>query len=163
LRFAQVYRDSSTISAPLIASVSVQELFDNIHRLMRTQLAVEGISLFTSVAPADLLVQADARLMKQVLINLVLNAAYALRGRPQPRIHLRAQALESGRVQLEVIDNGTGIPDEVLDSIFIPFFTTRNGGTGIGLSLAKQIVYLHGGSIWVQTKLEGGTVFLLEF
>ncbi|MBC8084345.1 MAG: ATP-binding protein [Hymenobacter sp.] len=162
LRFAQVYRDFSTISAPLLGPVSVRELFDNLRRLMHPELAEGGINLFTSVVPLDLQVQADVRLLEQVLINLVLNAAYALRSRSQPRIDLRAQAHENGRVHLEVIDNGTGIPDEVLDSIFIPFFTTRNGGTGIGLSLAKQIIHLHGGSIKVQTLPGEGTAFLLE-
>jgi signal transduction histidine kinase len=129
---------------------------------MHTQLAEGSIELLTSVAPGDLQIQADARLMEQVFINLVLNAAYALRGRPQPRIQLRAQALESGQTHIEVIDNGTGIPDDVLDSIFIPFFTTRSGGTGIGLSLAKQIIHLHGGSIKVQTAPGQGTAFLVE-
>jgi nitrogen fixation/metabolism regulation signal transduction histidine kinase len=162
LRFAQVYRDFSTISAPRLTMVYVQELFDNIRRLMNPQLAEGDIELLTSVEPAGLPVQADAHLLEQVLINLVLNAAYAVRLRPNPRIRLKAQALESGRVLLQVIDNGTGIPAEVLDSIFIPFFTTRPGGTGIGLSLAKQIMHLHGGNIKVQTAPGEGTAFLLE-
>lgn len=162
LRFAQVYRNFSTISAPQLAPVLVQELCDNLHRLMSAQLTEEGIRLTISVAPVDLQIQVDARLLEQVLINLVLNAAYALRESPQPYIQLRAQALISGRMQLEIVDNGTGIPDEVLDSIFIPFFTTRQGGTGIGLSLAKQIIHLHGGNIRVQTKSGEGTAFIIE-
>ncbi|QJX47037.1 ATP-binding protein [Hymenobacter taeanensis] len=162
LRFAQVYRDFSTISAPVLATVYVQELFDDLRRLMGPQLAEGGIDLQTLVTPPDLQVQADARLLEQVFINLVLNAAYALRQRLSPRIILRAQNQDSGRVLLEVIDNGTGIPEEVLESIFIPFFTTRSGGTGIGLSLAKQIMHLHGGSIKVHTTLGEGTAFVLE-
>ncbi|WP_048826595.1 sensor histidine kinase [Hymenobacter sp. DG25B] len=162
LRFTQVYRDFSTISAPRLTMVYVQELFDNIRWLMSPQLAEGDIELITSVEPAGLQVQADAHLLEQVLINLVLNAAYAVRLRPNPRIRLKAQALESGRVLLQVIDNGTGIPAEVLDSIFIPFFTTRPGGTGIGLSLAKQIMHLHGGNVKVQTMPGEGTAFMLE-
>jgi signal transduction histidine kinase len=106
--------------------------------------------------------QADSQLMEQVLINLVLNAAYAVREAAQPRIQLRASQADSGRVLIEVTDNGRGIPAEVLDNIFIPFFTTRKNGTGIGLSLAKQIMHLHHGSIKVQSVPGQGTVFRLE-
>ncbi|MFC7667634.1 sensor histidine kinase [Hymenobacter humi] len=162
LRFSQVYRDFSTISAPVLAPVLVQELFASICRLMSTQLEAQGIELLASAEPPDLCLQADAHLLEQVLINLVLNAAYAVEQRPHPRIELRATEPEPGRVAIEVIDNGTGIPAEVLDSIFIPFFTTRRGGTGIGLSLAKQIMHLHGGSIKVQTAPGQGTMFRLE-
>ena len=163
LRFSQVYRDFSTISAPVLAPVVVQELFGNIHRLMSTQLEAEGIELLTAVEPPDLCLHADAHLLEQVVINLVLNAAYAVEQSPHPRIELRAAELEPGRVAIEVVDNGTGIPADVLDSIFIPFFTTRRGGTGIGLSLAKQIMHLHRGSIKVQSEPGAGTVFRLEF
>jgi signal transduction histidine kinase len=163
LRFSQVYRDFSTISAPQLTTVPVQELFNNLCGLMSAQLAQDGIELLSSVAPADLALQVDARLMEQVLINLVLNAAYAVRESQKPRISLRAFQPETDRVAIEVMDNGAGIPPEVLDSIFIPFFTTRQGGTGIGLSLAKQIMHLHHGSIKVQSAPGEGTVFRLEF
>jgi signal transduction histidine kinase len=163
LRFSQVYRDFSTISTPQLTTVYLQELFRSIRGLMTAQLAETGTELCTSVDPADLCLQADARLLEQVLINLVLNAAYAVRERPQPRIELRAQQVEDGRVVIDVIDNGTGIAPDVLDSIFIPFFTTRRGGTGIGLSLAKQIMHLHKGSIKVQSVPGEGTTFRLEF
>ncbi|WP_426061024.1 sensor histidine kinase [Hymenobacter sp. B1770] len=163
LRFSQVYRDFSTISTPQLTTVYLQELFRSIRGLMTPQLAETSIELLTSVEPVDLCMQADSRLMEQVLINLVLNAAYAVRERPQPRIELRAQQQEDGRVVLDVGDNGTGITPDVLDSIFIPFFTTRRGGTGIGLSLAKQIMHLHKGSIKVQSVPGQGTDFRLEF
>jgi nitrogen fixation/metabolism regulation signal transduction histidine kinase len=163
LRFSQVYRDFSTISTPQLTTVYLQELFRSIRGLMTAQLAETGTELCTSMDPADLCLQADARLLEQVLINLVLNAAYAVRERPQPRIELRAQQVEDGRVVIDVIDNGTGIAPDVLDSIFIPFFTTRRGGTGIGLSLAKQIMHLHKGSIKVQSVPGEGTTFRLEF
>ncbi|WP_303311267.1 PAS domain-containing sensor histidine kinase [Hymenobacter sp. BT730] len=162
LRFAQVYRDLSTISAPQLGTVGVQELFGTIQGLMTPQLQEDNIELQTSVEPPDLQLQADGHLMEQVLINLVLNAAYAVREAKQPRIKLQARQAESGHVLLEVADNGTGIPAEILDSIFIPFFTTRKNGTGIGLSLAKQIMHLHRGSIKVQSSEGQGTVFRLE-
>jgi signal transduction histidine kinase len=129
---------------------------------MNPQLKEEGIELLTTVEPPDLRMQADSQLIEQVLINLVLNAAYAARESVQPRIQLHAHQTDSGRVLIEVMDNGRGIPAEVLDNIFIPFFTTRKNGTGIGLSLAKQIMHLHHGSIKVQSAQGQGTVFRLE-
>jgi two-component system nitrogen regulation sensor histidine kinase NtrY len=162
LRFAQVYRDFSTISAPQLTTVYVQELFNSIRGLMSAQLAAEGIELLATVEPRDLQLQADSQLMEQVLINLVLNAAYAVRLSSQPRIRLLARPAEAGRVIIDVEDNGSGIAPEVLDSIFIPFFTTRQGGSGIGLSLAKQIMHLHHGSIKVQSAAGEGSVFRLE-
>ena len=163
LRFAQVYRNLSTISPPLLTTVYAQELFNSIYGLMQPQLEADGIDLQLAVEPADLQVQADCRLMEQVFINLVLNAAHAVHQRPQPRIQLRAHQAESGRVVMEVADNGSGIPPDLLDSIFIPFFTTRPNGSGIGLSLVKQIVHLHKGSIKVQSVEGAGAVFRLEF
>ena len=119
------------------------------------------MELLVTVQPADLLLQADSRLLEQLLINLVLNAAYAVRDAARPQIQLVARR-EEERVVLEVVDNGTGIPPELLDSIFIPFFTTRPHGSGIGLSLAKQIVHLHRGSIRVRSVVGEGTVFRVE-
>lgn len=163
LRFAHVYRNFSTISTPTLTTVYVQELFNSIGGLLSTQLTQDEIGLRTTVEPADLCLQADCQLMEQVLINLVLNAADAVRRQPQPRIRLRAYQQDGGRTIIEVADNGPGIPAEVLDSIFIPFFTTRPGGTGIGLSLAKQILHLHQANIKVQSGPDEGTVFQLEF
>jgi signal transduction histidine kinase len=162
LRFAQVYRDLSNISTPVLSTVYLRELFSNIQGLMSPQLKEQGAELLTTVEPPDLRMQADSQLMEQVLINLVLNAAYAVRESVKPRIQLQAYQTDSGRVLIEVTDNGRGIPAEVLDSIFIPFFTTRKNGTGIGLSLAKQIMHLHHGSIKVQSVVGQGTVFRLE-
>jgi signal transduction histidine kinase len=163
LRFSQVYRDFSTITTPVLTTMYAQELFNNIQGLMKPQLAADGIELLTAVEPKDLRLQVDTRLLEQVLINLILNAAYAVQHCTEPRIRLQARQLEDGPVVIDVADNGTGIPPEVLESIFIPFFTTRKGGTGIGLSLAKQIMHLHGGSIKVQTALGEGTRFRLGF
>ncbi|MBC6989056.1 sensor histidine kinase [Hymenobacter sp. BT491] len=163
LNFAQVYRNFSKITTPLLTTIYVQELFHSIRALLAHQLAEKDIELRISVQPVDLLLQADSRLMEQVLINLILNAAHAVEGREHPQIQLVGKAEENERVTLEVIDNGTGIPAELLDSIFIPFFTTHQSGSGIGLSLAKQIMHLHKGSIQVQSVEGAGSVFRLHF
>jgi len=161
LRFAQVYRDFSTLTLPQPTTLYVQELLQATRQLLAEQLAAQGVEVTLSVRPAHLTLHADGHLLEQVLINLVLNAAQALVHTPVPRISLRAWLDEQERMVIEVKDNGSGIPDDVLDSIFIPFFTTRPNGSGIGLSLAKQIMQLHQGSIQVHSVAGAGSAFQL--
>jgi len=109
------------------------------------------------------MVQADVNLIEQVLINLVVNAAEAVKDRPEPRILLSAYITPANKVIVKIADNGVGMPEELLEKIFIPFFSTRKTGSGIGLSLCKQIMLLHKGTIQVQSKEGEGTAFLLQF
>jgi two-component system nitrogen regulation sensor histidine kinase NtrY len=163
LRFAQVYRDFSTLASPQRTTLYVQELLQTTRQLLAEQLATQGIEVTLSVRPAHLTLHADGHLLEQVLINLVLNAAQAVTQVATPRISLLAWLDEQERVVIEVKDNGSGIPADVLDSIFIPFFTTRPHGSGIGLSLAKQIMQLHQGSIQVHSVQGAGSAFQLWF
>jgi nitrogen fixation/metabolism regulation signal transduction histidine kinase len=163
LRFAQVYRDFSTLASPQRTTLYVQELLQTTRQLLAEQLAKQGIEVTLSVRPAHLTLHADGHLLEQVLINLVLNAAQAVTQVATPRISLLAWTDEQERVVIEVKDNGSGIPTDVLDSIFIPFFTTRPHGSGIGLSLAKQIMQLHQGSIQVHSVEGAGSAFQLWF
>ena len=163
LRFAQVYRDFSTLASPQRTTLYVQELLQATRQLLTEQLAAQGIEVTLNVRPAHLTLHADGYLLEQVLINLVLNAAQALAQIPTPRISLLAWSDEQERVVIEVKDNGSGIPVDMLDSIFIPFFTTRPKGSGIGLSLAKQIMQLHQGSIQVHSVEGAGSAFQLWF
>ena len=163
LRFAQVYRDFSTLASPQRTTLYVQELLQATRQLLAEQLAAQGIEVTLRVRPAHLILHADGHLLEQVLINLVLNAAQALMQTPNPRLSLLAWPDEQERVIIEVKDNGSGIPADVLDSIFIPFFTTRPNGSGIGLSLAKQIMQLHQGSIQVHSVEGAGSAFQLWF
>jgi two-component system nitrogen regulation sensor histidine kinase NtrY len=163
LRFAQVYRDFSTLASPQRTTLYVQELLQATRQLLAEQLAAQGIEVILSVRPAHLTLHADGHLLEQVLINLVLNAAQAVTQTPNSHINLLAWSDEQDRVVIEVKDNGSGIPADVLDSIFIPFFTTRPNGSGIGLSLAKQIMQLHQGSIQVHSVEGAGSAFQLWF
>jgi two-component system nitrogen regulation sensor histidine kinase NtrY len=163
LRFAQVYRNFSTLAPPQRTTLYVRELFRATQQLLAEQLAAQGIQVTLSVRPAHLTLHADGHLLEQVLINLVLNAAQAVAQTLNPRISLLAWPDEQERVVLEVKDNGSGIAADVLDSIFVPFFTTRPNGSGIGLSLAKQIMQLHQGSIQVHSVEGAGSVFQLWF
>jgi two-component system nitrogen regulation sensor histidine kinase NtrY len=163
LRFAQVYRDFSTLALPQRATLYVQELLQATRQLLAEQLTAQGIKVTLSVRPAHLTLHADGHLLEQVLINLVLNAAQAVTQSSNPHISLLAWPDEQEQVVIEVKDNGSGIPSDILDSIFIPFFTTRPNGSGIGLSLAKQIMQLHQGSIQVRSVAGAGSAFQLWF
>ena len=163
LRFAQVYRNFSTLAPPQRTTLYVQELLQTTRQLLAEQLTAQGIEVVISVRPVHLTLQADGHLLEQVLINLLLNAAQAVDQTPDPRLSLLAWLDGQERVVIEVKDNGSGIPADLLDSIFVPFFTTRPSGSGIGLSLAKQIMQLHQGSIQVQSVEGAGSAFQLWF
>ncbi len=130
---------------------------------MKARLDEGGVRLDTSSNPARLEILADPNLLEQVIINLVLNACDALAGRSHPRIEIDAALDDRGRPVIQVRDNGRGIPLENLDKVFVPFFSTKESGSGIGLSLSRQIMKLHGGSLTVASKPGQETVFTLRF
>jgi nitrogen fixation/metabolism regulation signal transduction histidine kinase len=148
-RFIEAYRQFAHPPAPLPANVSVSDLLDRVARLKRPEL--EGLKVAFEVrddAPGAS-VLADARQIEQVLINLVRNAQQALAGRAGARIELSSGRDDRGHVLLHVTDNGPGIAPEVAGKVFMPFFTTRSDGTGIGLALSRQLMALNRGSISV--------------
>ena len=163
LKFAQTYRNLNKITQPNLSRVYVRDLFETLYQLMLPTLDKKGIELEIVLKDPNLILQADTNLVEQVLINLLVNAIEALKDRPEPRIVLSAHLGSQGRVVLRVADNGAGIAPELLDKIFIPFFSTRKSGSGIGLSLCKQIMMLHKGSIQVQSHPGEGTAFFLNF
>jgi signal transduction histidine kinase len=107
--------------------------------------------------------EADTNLLEQVLINLVVNAIEAVKEKPHPKIVLSAYLNNNRKTIIRLADNGSGMPAEILEKIFIPFFSTKKSGSGIGLSLCKQIMMLHKGNIQVQSVEGEGTAFLLQF
>lgn len=162
LKFAQTYRNLNKITKLNLKKLYVRELFANLHQLMQPTLEQKNIELEIILRETDLAFEADPSLIEQVLINLIVNAIEALKEQESPRIVLSAET-SGKKVILKVADNGVGMPEELLDKIFIPFFSTKKSGSGIGLSLCKQIVMLHKGNIQVQS-LEGkGTIFSLQF
>lgn len=163
LHFVNSYRNLTKIPKPNIEIVKAKSLFDGIKPLMEKDLVDNNIRLVTNIEPDNLEIYADKRLIEQILINLVTNSIHALEDRNDGRIDLKAFRNKRGRGVVQVIDNGRGILKDVLDKIFIPFFTTKPKGTGIGLSLSKQIMRLHGGSITAHSEPEKGTTFTLTF
>jgi signal transduction histidine kinase len=162
VNFVNHYRSLITLPEPEFRVAKVSELFENIKLLKGDVLQRKGISLKMDVKNTSMTVRADTALIEQVLINLINNAIDAVAGCANPAIELSATVVNN-RVIISVADNGPGIESDVLDKIFIPFFTTKNSGSGIGLSLSKQIMRLHQGSIKVNAALSHGTVFTLEF
>jgi len=163
LKFAETYRNLNKITKLTLQQVYVRDMFETLHHLMQPTLEKKNIELDIILKDPDLMVQADVNLIEQVLINLVVNAAEAVKEVPEPRILLSAYITPSNKAVIKIADNGVGMPDELLEKIFIPFFSTRKTGSGIGLSLCKQIMMLHKGTIHVQSKEGEGSAFLLQF
>jgi nitrogen fixation/metabolism regulation signal transduction histidine kinase len=163
LKFAETYRNLNKITTLNLKKVYARDLFETLHVLMEPTLAQKNIEMDVLLTDTDLSLEVDTNLIEQVLINLVVNAIDAVKERSEPVITLSAYAGNHGRPVIKVSDNGMGMSPEVMDNIFIPFFSTKKTGSGIGLSLCKQILLLHKGNIQVQS-IEGvGSSFLLHF
>ncbi|MCE2432817.1 MAG: ATP-binding protein [Candidatus Latescibacteria bacterium] len=163
LHFVEAYRQLTHISRPDFQIFQISELFARVVFLMQGECDKNDIALHTAIDPRTLELTADPDLIEQVLINLMRNAVEALAGRSNARMDLSAQLDGRGRVVIRVQDNGPGILEDVQERIFIPFFTTKRDGSGIGLALSRQIMRVHRGTISVQSRPEEDTVFTLRF
>ena len=161
--FVETYRSLTKIPTPNFEVVSMQEIIQNVHRLMKKEVQEKNITLLSDTEPEMIELHVDEKLIEQVLINLVKNSVQALGGIKDGRIHIRGYYNKRGRPSIQVSDNGQGILKEVIDRIFIPFFTTKRSGSGIGLSLSRQILRLHGGSITAQSVPDEETIFTMTF
>jgi two-component system nitrogen regulation sensor histidine kinase NtrY len=163
LKFAETYRNLNKITTPSLKTIYVRDLFEGLHQLMEPTLTQKNIELEIVLKDTGLELRVDTSLVEQVLINLVVNAMEAVKDNPDPRIILSASNSNNRKILIKVSDNGFGMTEEVMDKIFIPFFSTKKNGSGIGLSLCKQIMMLHKGNIQVQSRLGEGTAFILQF
>jgi two-component system nitrogen regulation sensor histidine kinase NtrY len=163
LKFAEVYRNLNKITTPNLKHVFVRDLFENMHNLMQPTLNQKGIEMEIILKDPELALDVDTNLIEQVLINLIVNAIEAVKESNHPRIILSSVISANNKLAVKVTDNGSGITEEVMNNIFIPFFSTKKNGSGIGLSLCKQIMMLHKGNITAQSVEGQGTVFTLQF
>lgn len=161
--FIENYRNVSKIRVLKMESVSIKMLVNNTLLLLNEAIDKPGINVIISVEPEDLSVDADEELLMQVMINLVRNAIFALSATTQALIRINSKTDSSGRVSISIADNGCGIPKEIMNEIFIPFYSTRDDGAGIGLSLSRHIMRLHRGSIAVSSESGERTEFVLRF
>jgi len=163
LHFVNTYRNLTRIPKPDFRIIPLESVFKSISHLMENELIKKGIRLEIEVEPPSLELSLDEKLIEQVLINLIQNSIKALEETSDPVIKIRGFISRRGRPTIQVIDNGMGILKEVLDKIFIPFFTTRPSGSGIGLSLSRQILRLHGGTITAKSEPDKETTFTMTF
>src|SRR6476620_10209999 len=137
LKFAETYRNLNKITTPNCKKLYVRDLFENLHQLMQPTLLQKNIELEVILKDPELTVEADSNLVEQVLINLLVNAMEAVKDKTDARIVLSAYATLGNKIVLKVIDNGAGMSPEVMDKIFIPFFSTKKSGSGIGLKIGR--------------------------
>lgn len=164
IHFVSDFRNLTKIPEPKLLDVEIRKVLEHINTLLKHEMKSKGIDLIINISPLDLVFKIDKELIDQVLINLLQNAMHALEERDDEKVILiNAFVNEYGRPSLIIRDNGSGIDEEALNKIFIPFFTTKKQGSGIGLSLTKQIMRKHGGAITVKSVMNEGTEFTLRF
>jgi signal transduction histidine kinase len=163
IKFVESYRKLTRLPKPDKKIFKVESLINRIKVLYFSLENNEKAKLVVSVNPFDLELFADEDLISQVLLNIVKNALEAVSVKESGKIRIIASLSAGNRPEILVADDGPGIPREILEQIFVPFFTTREKGSGIGLSLSRQIMSLHGGSLQVRSVPEKETVFSLTF
>ncbi|SOD89241.1 sensor histidine kinase [Spirosoma fluviale] len=160
MQFVDAYRHFTTIPQPIMADVPVDQLVRNVAHLMQADAHKHQVAI--SVSSPNLAIRADAAQIEMVLLNLIKNAVESLGKTPNPTIRIEAEAV-GPRVVIRVTDNGAGIEPEALEQIFIPFYTTKKTGSGIGLSLSRQIMQLHNGQLTAHSQPGEGSTFSLVF
>lgn len=163
MEFVEAYRSFSALPQPRTEPLLVAHLLERVTALTQADLKKEGVALSVLPPPAGLALVADPGQIEMVLINLLKNAREALSGTLDPEVTVQAGAGPKGNVYISITDNGPGIAPELLDEIFIPFYTTKNTGTGVGLSISRQIMQAHGGDLRATSGSGRGAVFVMEF
>jgi nitrogen fixation/metabolism regulation signal transduction histidine kinase len=163
IHFVKEFRSLTAIPKPRPIQIDVACLFEELTILHKRDLADRSIQLITSVYPEDLTLSADKNMIEQVLINLIRNAIQSFEDQPEKTIEIKAYVSDKSRPVISIRDNGTGIDPEAMEKIFIPFFTTKKTGSGIGLSLSRQIMRQHQGTLTVKSTVGKGTEFFMRF
>lgn len=163
MSFVEIYRSLTKVPKPVFHEIDMISLLNEILILMNSELQVHNIVLSAKVQPENLKVTADEKLITQVIINLIKNSVESINNKTNGKIQIEAFMSSQTEPIIQVTDNGTGISTDLIEKVFIPFFTTKEHGSGIGLSLSRQIMKLHGGTISVYSKPGIETVFTLKF
>jgi len=163
LNFVEIYRDLTRIPKPVFSNVIIKDMLFESKLMLLHKSTMEDLQISIEAMPEEISVAADQSLIEQVLINLMINAVHALKETKEPQIIISARYNKNERVIIEVADNGSGIKPELMDKIFMPFFTSKKEGSGIGLSLSRQIMHLHKGNIFAKSIQGKGSVFTMVF
>jgi C4-dicarboxylate-specific signal transduction histidine kinase len=151
------------VSGPVKRQFRIDELFERIEGLYMARLRQGNVSFRQRINPSSLELNADLELIETAIINLIQNALEAMSETKVPELELSAIQTDPGQIILSVSDNGEGIKEEARDRLFLPFFSTKPGNSGIGLSLSQQIMTVHNGRIEIHSTGNSGTVFNLVF
>ena len=160
--FVDAYRNFTNIPQPEFARVPVKEVVEEVIKLIKAGVADSRIALTVRIEPPNLVARMDAKLIEMVLINVLKNAAEVLNETSDPCIEVLVHADREQRIYIEITDNGPGIEPEAMEKIFIPFYTTKSTGSGIGLSLSQRIMQMHQGNLSARSRVGEGTTFTLQ-
>lgn len=163
LQFVHGYRQLTRLAPPEKKRVRITDLFDAVRQLAEAEWPPGKTALSIEVEPAGLDVYADRDLLEPVLLNLLRNAWQVTNNLDRPELQMRGRLNRRGNVIIEVSDNGPGVPEDLARKVFVPFFTTKSEGSGVGLALARQVMTAHGGFIRVSKNDGGGAKFTLTF
>jgi signal transduction histidine kinase len=163
VKLVKATKDLSLIPQPVIRKFNIQELFDRIAKLYQAKFSEKRISVETRVDPPGLVADADMELIEQVIINLIQNSLEAMEDVKDPKLILEASTNVKNRICISVTDNGKGISNEVIDQIFLPYFSTKHNNSGIGLSISQQILMMHSGKLEVTSEVNKGTTLRMIF
>jgi len=171
MQFVTSYRRLTRLPSPNKKTISVAAIFDHVTTLAKQNWQKDNIELTNSIAPQALDIHVDLDMIEQILLNLLLNAEHALiptegaieKRNCTPKIALNAFLNVRGHVVIEVADNGKGIENKNMTQIFVPFFTTKKEGSGVGLALTRQVMLAHNGKVAVRNNSQGGATFSLTF
>jgi two-component system nitrogen regulation sensor histidine kinase NtrY len=162
-RFVQTYRRLTSIPAPSITKVKISNIIDNVRVLMAPELEKRHIDFIIKSNVQSMIIDVDQQQIEQVLINLIKNAIEALVHITKPIIRIELSKGTNDSLILKIIDNGLGIERDILDQVFVPFFTTKENGSGIGLSISRQLMIQNKGSLTITSTLDEGCVLMLRF
>ena len=163
LKFVNAYKEFAKTPELRLSESDLVAIIQRICNLLDPDLRKAGIRLNLHFKMKELVIRLDHELIEQVFINILKNAIEALHDKKDPAITIELNRIEGRRAQVKIMDNGPGMEKDVLERIFIPFFTTKKKGTGIGLSFTRQVMKLHGGNIIVKSEAGTGTEIALEF
>ncbi len=163
IKFIDAYRDYTTIPEPTIKTIQLEDLLEHVANLLKIEIRKAKVDFSLEMSSNDLTIEADEELMEQVLINMVKNAIEATQEKKNPVVQLTSGIDDEGSVFIRIKDNGQGIEPEALERIFIPFYTTKKTGSGIGLALSQQIMHLHNGTLTVDSVPDEYAEFTLKF
>jgi signal transduction histidine kinase len=163
INFVKATKSLTDIPKPILRKIFVTDLFERVFILYKAKFKETGVNFEKEITPHDLTIEADLELIEQVVINLVRNALDAMNETSDRKLSVTAMKNDSDHVQISISDNGKGISDEVLEKIFLPFYSTKTNNSGIGLSLSQQIMMLHHARLEVSSVINKGTTFTMIF